>query len=113
MAALGNKRTCNFHNKAPVFGAFLIRSIGLLGYDVDRSEALGAFLDIKLNFLAFIQGFESVSHYWPEVDKYVLSFCLGNKSKSFWFVEPLYDSCIHSLYLQKLINKYVIADLNK
>ena len=56
MSALGNKRTCNFHKKAPIFGAFLIRSIGLLGYDVDRSEALGAFLDVKRNFLARTHG---------------------------------------------------------
>lgn len=58
--------------------------------DVRRLKALGAFGDLELNCLAFVERLVPVRHNRGEMHKYVLTGLALNEAKSLAGVEPLY-----------------------
>jgi hypothetical protein len=57
--------------------------------------ALGAFLDIELNRLAFLEAAESLCLNGGVVDEYVLTVLAADKTETLGVVEPLYCSLFH------------------
>jgi hypothetical protein len=72
-----------------------------LGGNVSCLETLGSFFYLIGDRLTFAQGFETRTLYRVEMNEYVITAAvLGNKTKPFGFVKPLYCTCSHiTLYL--------------
>jgi hypothetical protein len=77
---------------ATVFCTSQLAILQLERYDVLSLGAFGAFGDCELNFLAFSQGFETLSLDGTEVSKHVRSGFLLDKTKAFSFVKPFNGS---------------------
>lgn len=72
----------------------------LLRNDVGRLWAFRSFINIEGYLLPFRQGLEAVALNSAEMNEYVCStIILGYKAETFGFIEPLYCTCRHDLYL--------------
>jgi hypothetical protein len=58
-------------------------------------KAFGAFLDFKLNLIAFIQGLEAFAGNGLEMYEHVFTALALDEAKTLGLIEPLYDSLFH------------------
>ena len=88
---------------APLFPNFVC---GLDAFDVLCLPALGAFYDVELNLLTFLQTAKAVCLDGGEVNEHVLTILAADKTIALGIVVPLYCSCLHdvavSLFVLKL-----------
>jgi len=70
---------------------------GLDAFDVLSLPALGAFDDIELNLLTFLQAAKAVCLDGGEVNENVLAILAADKTIPLGIVEPLYCSCFHDV----------------
>jgi hypothetical protein len=68
---------------------------GLKSLHVLRLPAFGAFYDIKLDLLTFLQAAEAIRLDGGEVYKYVLPILTADKAIALGIVKPLHCSCFH------------------
>jgi hypothetical protein len=68
---------------------------GLERLDVLGLPALGAFDNVELNLLAFLQAAESVRLDGGEVNEYVFAVLAADEPITLGVVKPLYCSCFH------------------
>jgi hypothetical protein len=83
-------------------------SSGLGGLNVLRLPAFGAFYDIELNLLAFLQATESVRLDCGEVNEHILAILAADKTITLGIVKPLYCSCFHGVAYVPLVLKYAL-----
>jgi hypothetical protein len=62
---------------------------------IRRLETLWTLGNFELYLVAFIKGFKSVSLDSGEVNEYVVSIVLGNKSKALLLIKPFYTTFGH------------------
>jgi hypothetical protein len=63
--------------------------------DFGRLQAFGAFLDLKLNLLAFAQGFEAITTDGLEMHEHVFTAFALDEPETLGLIEPLHDSLFH------------------
>jgi hypothetical protein len=83
--------------KAALRAALLFPNFGcgLDAFDVLRLPALGAFYDVELNLLTFLQAAKAVCLDGGEVNENVLAILAADKTIALGIVKPLYCSCFH------------------
>jgi hypothetical protein len=70
---------------------------GLDAFDVLCLPALGAFDDVELNLLTFLQAAKTVCLDGGEVNENVLAILAADKTIALGIVKPLYCSCFHDV----------------
>ena len=70
---------------------------GLDAFDVLCLPALGAFHDIELNLLTFLQAAKTVCLDGGEVNENVFAILAADKTIALGIVKPLYCSCFHDV----------------
>jgi len=79
--------------------AFLFPNFGcgLDAFDVLCLPALGAFYDVELNLLTFLQAAKPVCLDGGEVHEYIFAILAADKTIALGIVKPLYCSCFHDV----------------
>ena len=85
--------------KRPMRAAILFPDFGggLDAFDVLRLPALGAFYDVELNLLTFLQAAKAVCLDGGEVNENVLATLAADETIALGIVKPLYCSCFHDV----------------
>ena len=76
-------------------------------FDVFCLPALGAFYNVELNLLSFLQAAETIRLDSGEVNKHVLAILTADKTIALGIVKPLYCSCFHDVAVFLLL-KYAL-----
>ena len=67
--------------------------------NVLRLQAFRAFDDFKVDYLSFVQGFETLALNCGVMNEYILTGFLGDETKPLFIIEPLYFATRHNLLL--------------
>ena len=85
---------------------------GLQSPNVLRLPALGAFHDIKLNLLTFLQTAEAIRLDGGEVYEYVLPILTADEAIALGIVKPLHCSCFHCVAISFFSDFALIREQN-